>query len=154
MISEFFWAARGKIQHKPQTSRMVKENQWEYDGERYPQGELLIDADACENVKDEKARHRDQNRGRVIDVDGADKITLLAFEFQSAMSASEAHPEGPFVQPSGPAARTPETQSVEQNRQNSARHFTRSTLCMMRLSSRRGVILPSRHSGNRAGNGP
>ena len=92
-------------QHEPQTSRMVKEQQWKDNRKRYPKGKLLVDRDVRESVKNEETWHRDQYRGRIIDVDGADEIALLALEFQIAIITVETHPERLFVQGSDAAAR-------------------------------------------------
>ena len=97
------------VQHEPQTSRMVKKQQWKDNRKRYPERKLLADRDVRESVKDEKTRHRDQYRRRIVDVDGAHKIALLAFELQIAIITIETHPERLFVQRSGAAARTLES---------------------------------------------
>jgi hypothetical protein len=88
---------------------MVKKQQWKDNRKRYPEGELLVDRDVRESVKDEKTRHRDQYRGRIIDIDGAHEIALLALEFQITIITIETHPERLFVQRSGSAARTLES---------------------------------------------
>ncbi len=88
---------------------MVKKEQWKDNGKRYPEDKLLVDRDVRERVQNEKTRHCDQDRSRVIDVDGAHEITLLALEFQIAIRTMQTHPEGLFVQRSGAAARALES---------------------------------------------
>ncbi len=88
---------------------MVEKQQWKDNRKRYPECKLLVDCDVRESIEDEKTRHGDQHRGRVIDVNGAHEITLLALKLQMATVTMVPHPEWLFVQRSGAAARALES---------------------------------------------
>ena len=81
------------IEYKPQTSRVVKEDQRKYHCKRHPDSELLVDRDADEGVQKKKSGHCDGHGGGVIDVNGADEIALFALELQAALGAFLIHPK-------------------------------------------------------------
>ena len=54
------------IQHQPQTSRVVKEDQREDDRKWYPDSELLVDRDADEGVQKKKPGHCDGHGSGVV----------------------------------------------------------------------------------------
>ena len=101
---------------------MVKKQQRENNRKRDPQSELMIDRHPDECIQKEKTRNRDQHRSGIIDIDGADEITLLALEFQIAMAAMGVHPERLCVQWPDAAARALEPQAAAEHRQDRTGH--------------------------------
>ncbi len=91
---------------------MVKKEQRKNDCEGNPESELLVDRHAGERVEEKKAGHGDGNGGRVIDVDGADKVALLPFKLQSAVATVGMHSKRFCVQRPDAAARAAQAQSV------------------------------------------
>ena len=67
------------IEHEPETSRVMKKQQWENHCERHPEGELLVDCQAREDVQEQISRNCDRHRRGIVDVHRADEVALLAF---------------------------------------------------------------------------
>ena len=79
------------IEHQPEASGVVKKNQREYDRERHPDPELLVDGYAGQNIEEKEARHSDRNCRSIIDVNCANEIPLLTFIFQAAVRTMSKH---------------------------------------------------------------
>ena len=79
------------VEHQPEAARVVEKKQREEDGKRHPKSELLIDRHAGERVEEKVSRHGYGDGGAVVDVHGADKVALLALEFQIAIRATIVH---------------------------------------------------------------
>ena len=106
---------------------MAKENQRKNHREGHPQGELLIDRHCGEGVEEKVAGHGDGDGGGVIDVHGADEVTLLALEFEPAVAAVAVHFERFLVQLPDTAARAAQAHAVAEHLEQSSGHFKRPT---------------------------
>ena len=67
------------IEHEPEASRVMKKQQWENHCERHPEGELLVDGQAREDIQEQISRNCDRHRRGIVDVHRADEVALLAF---------------------------------------------------------------------------
>jgi len=94
---------------------VVEEEQRENYREGHPQGELLVDGHAGEGVEEKEAGHSDGHRGGIVDVDGADKVALLALELEAAVGTGFVHFKRFLVQPPDAAARTAEPQPMTEH---------------------------------------
>jgi hypothetical protein len=90
---------------------MVEKQEWKDHRKRDPESELLVNRHIRKGIQNKKARHRDRNGGRVIDINRAHEITLLAFKLQAAVETIVVHGEGAPIQVTHVTARTPETKT-------------------------------------------
>jgi hypothetical protein len=79
------------IQGEPQRAGMVEKYQWKNHRKGDPERKLLIDGPVCPGVEKEKPGHSNGDGGRVVDIDRADEVSLLAFELEIAMAAVGEH---------------------------------------------------------------
>jgi hypothetical protein len=70
-----------------------EEEQGETDSEGGPEGELLGERKGDNTVEPHETRHHDNGGGSVINIDGADKISLFALEFELTREALSVHRE-------------------------------------------------------------
>ena len=91
---------------------MAKENQRKNHREGHPEGELLIDRQGGESVEEKVAGHGDGDGGGVIDVHGADEVTLLALEFEPAVATVAEHFERFLIQAANAAARAAQAHAI------------------------------------------
>jgi LytS/YehU family sensor histidine kinase len=68
----------------------------------------LLDGHAGKDIQNKKARHCDRHSRRVIDVNRAYEITLLAFKLQAAVETIVVHGKRAPVQGTHATTRTPE----------------------------------------------
>ena len=85
-----------------------------------------MDRHGREGVQDEKARDGNPYRGRIIDVDRADKVTLLPFKLETAVKTAVMHGERTAIQAAETAARALEAHATTDHRQNSMSHVRQS----------------------------
>jgi len=97
------------IEHQPQASRVMKKHQREDHRERYPERELLVNVHLSKCVEHKKTGNGDQHCCGIVNVNRADKITLLAFELESTLRAVGMHPECFGIQCADAAARASKT---------------------------------------------
>jgi hypothetical protein len=69
-----------------------------------------------ESIQKKKTGNRDGDGGCVVDINGADEITLLAFELQAAVETMAVHGERASVQGTHAAAWTLEPKARAEHR--------------------------------------
>src|SRR2546426_531847 len=85
---------RPQVVHpQPQAPRMAEERERDDHAERHPDRELLRERQPNGPVEHEHDAHRDRDRHRVVDVDGADEEPLLALVAEPAGHAPLVHAE-------------------------------------------------------------
>ena len=67
------------IEHEPETAGVMKKHQRENHRERHPEGELLVDGQAREDIQEQIPGNCDRHGRGIIDVHRADEVALLAF---------------------------------------------------------------------------
>src|SRR5947208_16971734 len=97
----------------------MKEKQREDNSKRDPHSELLMDRQARESVRDEKAGHGNHHRRRIVHIDGTDKIALFPLELQTTVGTMAAHRERPAIEADHAAARAFQTHPIADHPQNS-----------------------------------
>ena len=102
---------------------MMKKEQGKNDREGNPYGELLVDGHVGEDVEQKKSGDGDRYGRGVVDIDGADKITLFPFQCQTAMGAFRIHAKRFCIQPPDAAARASQTQAVAEYPKRFGRHL-------------------------------
>lgn len=104
------------IQHEPEAARMVKKQQRKDDRKWDPECELLVDRQRGKGIQEKKAGNGDGHGGGVIDIDGADKVTLLSLKLEAAVKTVAVHGKRPLIQATHVTARAPQTKARAQHR--------------------------------------
>jgi hypothetical protein len=94
---------------------MVEKQERKDHGEWNPESELLVNRHVRERIQQEKAGNCDRHGGSVVDVNGADEVTLLSLEPQAAVETMAVHGERSSIQGTQVAAGASETKARSQH---------------------------------------
>src|SRR5262245_32714732 len=90
----------------PETTRVAKEDERKEDRKGAPGDQLRGQGQARIIIEQQKAADHEDRGDSVVDVDRADEVTGLAFEYQMASRALRIHRKRPAKQSAGATART------------------------------------------------
>src|SRR5437660_1548826 len=103
------------VDAEPEAAGIAEEKERERDAEHAPEDDLRADREIAVTVEEEKPRDRDADRRRVVHVDRAHEVALLALEHEPARGTALVHRERTAKERAAAAPRAPQTEPAPED---------------------------------------